>query len=77
MPKNNPNYSLFMFKGKTGFPRDNQMLTSIGPRPPAIGQCVKHAVKTFDGLLARYVNSINKSANIVLNPYCFDTNINH
>ena len=47
------------------------MLTSIGPRPPAIGQCVKHAVKTFDGLLARYVNSINKSANIVLNPYCF------
>ena len=53
------------------------MLTSIGPRPPAIGQCVKHAVKTFDGLLARYVNSINKSANIVLNLYCFDTNINH
>ena len=43
------------------------MLTNEGPRPPAISQCVKHAVKTFNGLLARYVNSINKSANIVLN----------
>ena len=29
------------------------MLTSEGPRPPAIGQCVKDAVKTFDGLHAR------------------------
>ena len=43
------------------------MLTNEGPRPPAISQCVKHAVKTFNGLLARCVNSINKSANIVLN----------